>query len=74
MQLQSINATVARSRDPFVSLPSQRRMLIRSSTNALQTGYTPRQIRYALAHCLTPQKQRTGRRVLLNTLQRKKLI
>jgi hypothetical protein len=34
---------------------------------ALQTGYTPRQIRYALAHRLTPQKQKTGRKVLLNT-------
>ena len=41
---------------------------------ALQTGYTERQIRYALAHRLTPQKHRTGRRVLLNTPQRKKLI
>jgi hypothetical protein len=41
---------------------------------ALQTGYTPRQIRYALAHRLTPQKQKAGRKVVLNTPQRKKLI
>jgi len=41
---------------------------------ALETGYTLRQIRYALAHRLTPQKQKTGRRVLLNTPQRKRLI
>ena len=41
---------------------------------ALQTGYTLRQIRYALAHRLTPQKQKTSQRVLLNTLQRKRLI
>ena len=36
---------------------------------ALQTGYTPRQIRYALANRLTPQKHKTGRKVLLNTPQ-----
>jgi hypothetical protein len=41
---------------------------------ALQTGYTPRQIRYALEHRLTPQKRKTGRKGLLNTLQRKRLI
>jgi hypothetical protein len=34
----------------------------------LQTGYTERQVHYALAHCLTPQKRKTGWKVLLNTL------
>lgn len=41
---------------------------------ALQTGHTERQIRYALAYQLTPQKKRCGRRVMLNTPQRKRLI
>lgn len=40
----------------------------------LQTGYTYNQICYAISHRLTPQKQRTGRRIKLNTPQRKKLI
>ena len=40
----------------------------------LQTGYSERQVRYALAHRLTPQKWKTGRKVLLNTPQRKRLI
>ena len=40
----------------------------------LQTGYTYDQIYYAIRHRLTPQKQRTGRRVFLNTPQRKRLI
>jgi hypothetical protein len=41
---------------------------------ALQTGHTYDQVCYAIRHRLTPQKQKTGRRVLLNTPQRKKLI
>ena len=40
----------------------------------LQTGYTYDQICYVIRHRLTPQKQRTGRRVFLNTPQRKRLI
>ncbi len=32
------------------------------------------QIKYALSHRLTPQKQRCGRKVLLRTPQRKRLI
>lgn len=40
----------------------------------LQTGYTERQIRYALAHRLTPQKHKTGRKVYLNTPERKRLV
>ena len=40
----------------------------------LQTGYSYDQVRWAIAHRLTPQKQKTGRRVLLNTPQRKRLI
>jgi len=40
----------------------------------LQTGHTYDQVCYALRHRLTPQKQKTGRRVLLNTPQRKRLI
>ena len=41
---------------------------------ALQTGHSERQIRYALAHRLTPQKRNSGWKVLLNTPQRKRLI
>jgi hypothetical protein len=40
----------------------------------LQTGYTYDQVCYAISHRLTPQKHKTGRRVILNTPQRKKLI
>jgi hypothetical protein len=40
---------------------------------ALQTNYTERQIRYALAHRFTSQKCKAGRKVLLNTPQRKRL-
>ncbi|KAH8587048.1 hypothetical protein B0O99DRAFT_642837 [Bisporella sp. PMI_857] len=40
----------------------------------LQTGFTLSQVRYALAHRLTPQKSKTGRKLLLNTPQRKRLI
>jgi hypothetical protein len=40
----------------------------------LQTNLTPGQVRYALDHRLTPQKKRSGRKVLLNTPQRKRLI
>ncbi len=41
----------------------------------LQTGYTYDQVCYAIQHRLTPQKRKhVGRRVLLNTPQRKKLI
>jgi transposase len=41
---------------------------------ALQLNLIPRQVQYALAHRITPQKQMTGRKVLLNTPQRKRLI
>lgn len=41
---------------------------------SLQTGYTYDQICYAIRHRLTPQKFKTGRKVLLNTPQRKRLI
>ena len=41
---------------------------------ALQTGHTYDQVCYAIRHRLTPQKQRSGRRVVLNTPQRKRLI
>ncbi|PQE05125.1 actin associated Wsp1 protein [Rutstroemia sp. NJR-2017a BBW] len=40
----------------------------------LQTNFTYDQINYALTHRLTPQKQKTGRHVVLNTPQRKRLI
>jgi hypothetical protein len=40
----------------------------------LQTGYTYDQVCYAIRHRLTPQKHKTGRRVILNTPQRKRLI
>ena len=40
----------------------------------LQTGHTYRQVCYAIQHRLTPQKRKSGRRVLLSTPQRKKLI
>ncbi|PQE05394.1 Transposable element Tc1 transposase protein [Rutstroemia sp. NJR-2017a BBW] len=40
----------------------------------LQTGYTYDQINYALTHRLTPQKQKRGRHLVLNTPQRKRLI
>jgi len=40
----------------------------------LQTGYSYDQVCYALKHRLTPQKQKTGRKVLLNTPQRKRLV
>ena len=40
----------------------------------LQTGHTYRQVCYAIQHRLTPQKRRSGKRVLLSTPQRKKLI
>jgi transposase len=41
---------------------------------ALQLNVTRGQIRYALAHQLTPQKQRSGRRPLLGREERKRLI
>jgi hypothetical protein len=41
---------------------------------ALQLNLTRRQVGYALTHRITPQKHKTGRRVLLNTPQRKQLI
>ena len=41
---------------------------------ALQLNLTLGQVKYALAHRLTPQKKYTRRKVLLNTPQRKKLI
>lgn len=47
---------------------------IRATKYASQTGYTYDQVCYALRHRLTPQKQKTGRRALLNTPQRKRLI
>ena len=40
----------------------------------LQTGFTYNQVCYALQHRLTPQKKRSGRKVILNTPQRKRLI
>jgi hypothetical protein len=40
----------------------------------LETGYTYDQVCYAITHRLTPQKKKTSQRVLLNTLQRKRLI
>ena len=41
---------------------------------ALQLNLTPDQVSYALSHRLTPQHHRSGRRVYLNTPQRKRLI
>ena len=41
---------------------------------ALQLNLTLNQIKYALAHRLTPQKTRAGRKALLNTPQRKRLV
>ena len=41
---------------------------------ALQLNLTRRQVQYALAHRITPQKHYTGRKILLNTPQRKRLI
>lgn len=41
---------------------------------ALQLNVTRRQVQYALSHRLTPQKQARGRKILLNTPQRKRLI
>ena len=41
---------------------------------ALQLNKTPRQVGYALAHWLTPQKHLRGRKPRLNTPQRKRLI
>ncbi|RKF78468.1 hypothetical protein GcM1_211047, partial [Golovinomyces cichoracearum] len=40
----------------------------------LTTGLSRDKIRYALSHRLTPQHHARGRRVVLNTLQRKRLI
>jgi len=40
----------------------------------LETGYSYNQVCHAITHRLTPQKKRCGRRVLLNTPQRKRLI
>jgi hypothetical protein len=40
----------------------------------LQLNLTLNQFKYALAHRLTPQKTRAGRKALLNTPQRKRLI
>ena len=41
---------------------------------ALQLNLTRSQVRYALAHRLTPQKRSTGRKALLDTPARKRLI
>jgi hypothetical protein len=41
---------------------------------ALQLNLTRRQVQYALAHRITPQKHKAGCKVLLNTPQRKRLI
>ncbi|EPE35500.1 Homeo [Glarea lozoyensis ATCC 20868] len=41
---------------------------------ALQLNISPRQVGYTLSYRLTPQKQKCGRKVLLNTPQRKRLI
>jgi len=41
---------------------------------ALQLNLTSRQVQYALAHRLTPQKHKAGRKLLLDTPHRKHLI
>lgn len=41
---------------------------------ALQLNLTLRQVKYALAHCVTPQKNRSGRRPLLGPAERKQLV
>lgn len=41
---------------------------------ALQLNLTLRQVKYALAHRVTPQKQRSGRRPFLGPEERKQLI
>jgi len=41
---------------------------------ALQLNLTLNQVKYALRHRVTPQKQRTGRRPLLGPAERKQLI
>ena len=41
---------------------------------ALRLKLTLRQVQYALAHRLTPQKHHRGRLILLNTPQRKRLV
>jgi hypothetical protein len=41
---------------------------------ALQLCLTRDQVRYALAHCLTPQKQYCGCKVSLSTPQQKRLV
>lgn len=40
----------------------------------LRTGYTRNQVQYALSHRLTPQKRRCGRKKVLNTPERKRLV
>ncbi len=40
----------------------------------LQLNLTLAQVKYALAHRVTPQKKHSGRKVFLNTPQRKRLI
>ncbi|PQE03465.1 Vegetative incompatibility HET-E-1 protein [Rutstroemia sp. NJR-2017a BBW] len=49
-------------------------VLAQSLKLPLSTNFTYDQINYALTHRLTPQKQKTGRHVVLNTPQRKRLI
>src|SRR5690242_14736841 len=41
---------------------------------AFQLNLTPGQVQYALSHRITPQKHSVGRKVKLNTPQRKRLI
>jgi hypothetical protein len=41
---------------------------------ALQLNFTPAQVQYALCHRLTPQRRARGRKAVLNTPQRKRLI
>ena len=41
---------------------------------ALQLNLTKNQVRYALSHRITPQKQLSGRKAFLNTPQRKRLV
>ena len=41
---------------------------------ALQLNLTPEQVRYAIAHRVTPQKNRSGRRPLLGPVERKQLV
>ena len=41
---------------------------------ALQLNLTPAQVQYAIRHRVTPQKTRSGRRLLLGPAEHKKLV